>query len=130
MKQYESEKIRNVAILGHSGSGKSNLIEAIQFTAGLKTKISKPTDPITLTSSMALHTVEYNENRYNILDTPGYFDFLGEVVSAMGAAGEAVIMVDGTTDLQVGTDKALEITDEFNIPKIIFVNKIDWSEKL
>lgn len=125
MKQYESEKIRNVAILGHSGSGKSNLIEAIQFTAGLKTKISKPTDPITLTSSMALHTVEYNENRYNILDTPGYFDFLGEVVSAMGAAGEAVIMVDGTTDLQVGTDKALEITDEFNIPKIIFVNKID-----
>lgn len=128
MKKYESEKIRNVAILGHSGSGKSNLIEAIHFTAGLANKISKPTDAINLTSSMKLFSVEYHNNKYNILDTPGYFDFSGEVISAMGAASGAIIVVDGTTDLQVGTDKALEITDDFNVPRLIFVNKID-SEK-
>ncbi len=128
MKKYESEKIRNIAILGHSGSGKSNLIEAIHFTAGLSNRISKPTDAVNLTSSMKLNSVEYHNNKYNIIDTPGYFDFSGEVVSAMGAASGAVIVVDGTTDLQVGTDKALEITDDFNVPRIIFVNKID-SEK-
>ncbi len=128
MRVYESDKIRNVAILGHAGSGKSNLIEAIQFTAGLANRISKPTDEIKLTNTVGLYAIDYNSTKYNFLDTPGYFDFSGEVTSAMSAAGGAIVVVDGTTDLQVGTEKALEITDELNIPKFIFVNKID-SEK-
>lgn len=128
MRVYESDKIRNVAILGHAGSGKSNLIEAIHYTAGLANRISKPTDEVKLTTSVGLYAVEYNDNKYNFLDTPGYFDFSGEVTSAMKAASGAIIMVDGTTDLQVGTEKALEITDDLSMPKFIFVNKID-SEK-
>jgi len=72
--------------------------------------------------------VEWNGHKYNFIDTPGYFDFIGEVMSAMKAAAGAIIVVDGTSDLQVGTDKALEITDENSTPRFIFVNKID-SEK-
>lgn len=128
MRVFESDKIRNVAILGHSGSGKSNLNEAIHFTAGILNRISKPTDEIKLTSSMNLYAVDYNNNKYNFIDTPGYFDFQGEVASAMTAAAGAIIVVDGTTDLQVGTEKALEVTDDLNDPRFIFVNKID-SEK-
>lgn len=128
MRVFESDKIRNVAILGHSGSGKSNLNEAIHYTAGLVNRISKPTDEIKLTSSMNLYALDYNNNKYNFIDTPGYFDFQGEVSSAMTAAAGAIIVVDGTTDLQVGTEKALEITDDLNDPRFIFVNKID-SEK-
>lgn len=128
MRVYESDKIRNVAILGHAGSGKSNLIEAIHFTAGLANRISKPTDPIKLTTTVGLYAVEYNHYKYNFLDTPGYLDFTGDVISALRAASGAIIMVDGTTDLQVGTESALEMTDELDMPKFIFVNKID-SEK-
>ena len=128
MRVYESDKIRNIAILGHSGSGKSNLMEAVHYTVKLTNRISKPTDEAKLTSSMNLHSLEWNDHKYNFLDTPGYFDFDGEVVSAMAAASGTIIVVDGTTDLQVGTDKALEITDEYQTPRFIFVNKID-SEK-
>lgn len=128
MRVYESEKIRNIAILGHSGSGKTNLTEAILYTGGILSRISKPTDDVKLTSSMNLFSLEWNEYKYNFLDTPGYFDFEGEIVSAMAAASGSIIVVDGTTDLQVGTDKALEITDEYRTPRFIFVNKID-SEK-
>ena len=65
MRVYESDKIRNVAILGHAGSGKSNLIEAIHYTAGLANRISKPTDPIKLTTTLGLFAVEYNNYKYN-----------------------------------------------------------------
>lgn len=128
MRVYESDKIRNIAILGHSGSGKSNLMEAINYTVKLTNKISKPTDEPKLTSSMNLYSLEWSNHKYNFIDTPGYFDFEGETVSAMAAASGTIIVVDGTTDLQVGTDKALELTDEYQTPRFIFVNKID-SEK-
>lgn len=128
MRVYESDKIRNIAILGHSGSGKSNLTEAVLYTVKLTNRISKPTDEAKLTSSMNLFSLEWKDHKYNFLDTPGYFDFEGELVSAMAAASGTIIVVDGTTDLQVGTDKALEITDDYETPRFIFVNKID-SEK-
>lgn len=128
MKVYESGRIRNVAILGHSGSGKTNLTEAILYTAKILTRISKPTDDVKLTSSLNLFSLDWNDHKYNFLDTPGYFDFDGEIVSAMAAASGSIIVVDGTTDLQVGTDKALELTDDYRTPRFIFVNKID-SEK-
>ena len=128
MKVYESEKIRNVAILGHSGSGKSNLLEAFLYTVGKTNRISKPTDVAKITSSLGLNTIEYKDHKYNFIDTPGYFDFEGEVISATIAAASTIIVVDSTTSIQVGTDKALEISDDYNMPRFIFVNKID-SEK-
>lgn len=128
MKVYETEKIRNVVVLGHSGSGKSNLLEAVLYTNGFLKKISKPEDQIQMTSALNLLPVEWKEHKYNFIDTPGYFDFHSDVVAAMSAAAGSIIVVDGTDDLQVGTDKALEVTDDYNNPRLIFVNKID-SEK-
>ncbi len=123
MKVYENNSIRNISILGHSGCGKTNLIEAISFISNHKNKIPKQNDKVNMTYSMGLVPVEYEGYKYNILDTPGYFDFSGEVISALSASDAAVILVDATTDIQVGTEKALELTE--NIPKIIFINKID-----
>ena len=123
MKVYDSNMIRNISILGHSGCGKTNLIEAISFTTNHKNKMPKLGDKVNMTYSMRLVPVEYNEYKYNLLDTPGYFDFNGEAISALNASDAAIIVVDATTDIQVGTEKALELTN--NIPRIIFINKID-----
>lgn len=123
MKVYDNSMIRSISILGHSGCGKTNLIEAISFIANSKNKMPKLSDKVNMTYSMGLVPIEYNEYKYNLLDTPGYSDFNGEVISALSASDAAIIVVDATTDIQVGTEKALELTE--NIPKIIFINKID-----
>ena len=128
MRIYESDSIRNVAILGHSGAGKSNMTEALEFTAGLTTRISNPNDAVKISSDTTLHTVEYQSSKFNFLDIPGYSDFFGELESALAAADGAIIIVDGTTDLSVGTETSLELADSRKIPRFIFVNKID-SEK-
>ena len=123
MKVYDNSMIRSISILGHSGCGKTNLIEAISFITNSKNKTPKLSDKVNMTYSMGLVPTEYNEYKYNLLDTPGYSDFNGEVISALSASDAAIIVVDATTDIQVGTEKALELTK--NIPKIIFINKID-----
>ncbi|HSQ90397.1 elongation factor G [Romboutsia sp.] len=123
MKVYDNNMLRNITVLGHSGCGKTNLIEAIAYTSNLTKKIPRITDKINMTYSMALIPVEYNNYKYNLLDTPGYFDFSGEVISSLSASDAAVIVIDATTDIQVGTEKSLELTN--NIPKIMFINKID-----
>jgi translation elongation factor G len=128
MRIYESDSIRNVAILGHSGAGKSNMTEALEFTAGLTTRISNPNDAVKISSDTTLHTVEYQSLKFNFLDIPGYSDFFGELESGLAAADGAIIIVDGTTDLSVGTETSLELADSRSIPRFIFVNKID-SEK-
>lgn len=127
MKTYESNSIRNVAILGHSGSGKSNMAEALEFIAGLTKRIENPGND-RISSSTSLHTIEYQSLKFNFLDIPGYSDFFGELESGLAGADGAIIIVDGTTDLSVGTETALELADSRNIPRFIFVNKID-SEK-
>lgn len=125
MRIYESDRIRNIAILGHSGAGKSNMIEAFEFTADLRNRIADPSEDAKMTNSLSLHTVEYRTLKYNFLDVPGYFDFSGELESGLVAADGAIILVDGTTDLAVGTENALDLTEERNMPRFIFVNKID-----
>ena len=123
MKVHDSNSLRNIAVLGHSGCGKTNLIEAISYTSSLTNKITKQNDKVNMTYSMALTPVEYNNFKYNLLDTPGYFDFTGEVISSLSASDVAIIVVDATTDIQVGTEKAIELTQ--STPKIMFINKID-----
>ena len=123
MKVYDSDMLRNIAILGHSGCGKTNLVEAICYTANLAKKIPNLTDKNNMTYSMRLTPVEYGSFKFNLLDTPGYFDFTGDVISSLRASDAAVIVIDAITPIQVGTEKALELTE--NIPKIMFINKID-----
>ena len=123
MKVYDSNMLRNIAVLGHSGCGKTNLIEAIAYTSNLTKKIPNLTDKTNMTYSMNLTPVEYDNYKFNLLDTPGYFDFAGEVISSLRASDAAVIVIDAITPIQVGTEKSLELTE--NIPKIMFINKID-----
>ena len=125
MRIYDSSNIRNIGILGHSGSGKSNMVEGLEFTAGLASRITGNENDTKITSSLSLHAIEYQGTKYNFVDIPGYSDFFGEVESGLAAVDGAIIIVDGTTDLTVGTETALELTDSRNIPRVIFVNKID-----
>lgn len=127
MKLYGSSKLRNVAVLGHSGCGKTNLIEAMSYISKSTNKMPKLTDKVNMTYNMNLIPIEYNNYKFNLLDTPGYSDFTGDVISAISASDVAVIVIDATTNIQVGTEKSLELT-EGSIPKLIFINKID-SEK-
>ena len=94
MKVYDSNMLRNIAVLGHSGCGKTNLIEAIAYTSNLTKKIPNLTDKTNMTYSMNLIPVEYDNYKFNLLDTPGYFDFAGEVISSLRASDAAVIVID------------------------------------
>ena len=123
MKVYDSNDLRNVAILGHSGCGKSNLIEAIAYTTNISKKMPKLSDKVNMTYSIELASIEYNGIKHNLLDTPGYFDFSGEVISSLRASDVAIIVIDATSPIQVGTEKSLELTE--HMPKIMFINKID-----
>ena len=123
MKVYNSNDLRNVAILGHSGCGKSNLIDAIAYTTNISKKMPKLSDKVNMTYSIGLAPIEYNGVKYNFLDTPGYFDFTGEVISSLRASDAAIIVIDATNPIQVGTEKSLELTED--MPKIMFINKID-----
>ena len=123
MKVYDSNDLRNVAILGHSGCGKSNLIDAIAYTTNTSKKMPKLSDKVNMTYSIGLAPIEYKGIKYNLLDTPGYFDFSGEVISSLRASDVAIIVIDATSPIQVGTEKSLELTE--HMPKIMFINKID-----
>lgn len=137
MKTYEVQSIRNIALLGHQGSGKTTLTESILNVAGVidkKGEVEKGTTvsdftkeekdrKISITTSLI--PVEYNGYKYNFIDTPGYGDFLGEVYGALRVASGAVLMIDATKGVEVGTETAWRIIRQKKIPAIIFVNKMD-----
>lgn len=137
MKGYNVDRIRNIALLGHGGSGKTTLVESILFNLGVTKRMGRVEDGNTVSDfdkeeitrkfsiGTAVVPVEYNQSKYNFLDTPGYFDFVGEVNSALKVAGGAVIVVDGSAGIEVGTEKAWHMTEKAGMPKIIFLNKMD-----
>ncbi|PAB57533.1 elongation factor G [Anaeromicrobium sediminis] len=137
MKQYLSDKIRNVALLGHGGCGKTVLTEAMLYTTKVNNRIGKTEDGNTvsdfnkqeidrqLSISTSLIPIEWKENKYNILDTPGYFDFVGEVNGALRIAGGAVIVIDASSGVEVGTEKAWKYLAKRKMPRIVYINKMD-----
>ena len=137
MKNYAVDKIRNVAFLGHGGSGKTTLAEALLFTTKVTTRMGRVDDGNTVSDfdkeeinrkfsiGTSLIPIEWHDHKYNFLDTPGYFDFVGETLSALRVAGGAVIMLDASSGIEVGTEKAWNFTEKRNMPKIIFINKMD-----
>ena len=137
MKVYRSDEIRNVVLLGHGGSGKTSLVEAMLYVSGATNRMGKVTEASTLSDfdkeeqkrgfsiSTSLIPIEWEKAKINILDAPGYFDFVGEVEEAVSAADAAVIVVSGKAGVQVGTEKAWELCDKYNLPRMIFVTEMD-----
>ncbi|MCR5686775.1 MAG: elongation factor G [Lachnospiraceae bacterium] len=137
MKVYPSSKIRNVVIMGHGGCGKTTLTEAMAFLSGITTRMGKTDDGNTISDydkeeqkrhfsiGTSVIPIEWDDCKINVLDTPGYFDFVGEVEEAIGAAAGAVIVVSGKAGVEVGTEKAWEICEKYKIPRIFFVTDMD-----
>ena len=137
MKVYPSNKIRNVVILGHGGCGKTTLTEAMAFLSGITTRMGKTDDGNTISDydkeeqkrhfsiGTSVIPIEWDDCKVNVLDTPGYFDFVGEVEEAVGAAAGAIIVVSGKAGVEVGTEKAWEICEKYKLPRIFFVTDMD-----
>ena len=137
MKQYGLENIRNVVLLSHSGAGKTSLSEAILFTAKAVTRLGKVDDGTTtsdydpdevkrkISLNLAVLPCEWKETKINLLDTPGYFDFVGEVKAAMRVSEGAVIVICAASGVEVGSEQVWAYSEEANLPRLIFVNKMD-----
>lgn len=137
MNVYTTDKIRNVVVLGHGGCGKTSLVEAIAYMAGLTSRMGKITDGNTISDygkeeikrqisiSTSVVSLEWEGNKINLLDTPGFFDFVGEVEESVSSADAAIIVVNGKTGVEVGTEKAWELCEKFKLPRMIFVTNMD-----
>lgn len=137
MNVYTTEKIRNVVLLGHGGSGKTSLVEAMAYLAGITSRMGKITDGNTVSDygkeeqkrqfsiNATIVPIEWEGTKINILDTPGYFDFVGEVEEAMSVADAAIIVVSGKAGVEVGTQKAWDLCEKYKIPRMVYVADMD-----
>lgn len=137
MNIYTTDKIRNVVLLGHGGAGKTSLAEAMAYLSGITSRMGKISDRNTISDyskeeqkrqfsiTTSVIPIEWEGVKINILDTPGYFDFVGEVEEAVSAAGAAVIVVNGKAGIEVGTMKAWELCEKYKLPRIIYVTNMD-----
>ncbi|NLU11205.1 MAG: elongation factor G [Tepidanaerobacter acetatoxydans] len=137
MKNYKSDMIRNVGLIGHSGSGKTSLAEAMLYNSGSTDRLGKIDEGNTICDydpeeikrrisiSNAIAPCEWKDNKINIIDTPGYFDFVGEVKSALRVVENAVIAVCAVSGVEVGTEQVFKYAEDANLPRIFFINKMD-----
>ena len=137
MKEYSTESIRNLALVSHSSAGKTMLTEAFLHSTGATTRLGKIEDGTTVSDydeeeirrGISLYSsvvaVEHNGSKINILDTPGYTDFIGEVISALSVADSAMVVIDSVSGFEVGTELAWKYCDQFNLPRMILINKMD-----
>ena len=137
MNVYQTKQIRNVAVLGHGGCGKTTMIEAMAYITGVTNRMGKVVDGNTISDfdkeenrrqfsiGTSVVPIEYNGIKYNFLDTPGYFDFVGEVEEALSVAACAVIVINAKAGVEVGTQKAWDLCNKFNLPRVFFVTNMD-----
>ncbi|MEW5868765.1 MAG: elongation factor G [Chloroflexota bacterium] len=137
MKEYTTEFIRNIALVSHGGAGKTMLVEALLHFSGATTRLGKVEDGTTVADfedeeirrgislSTAVVPVEYRDHKINLLDAPGYTDFVGEVISALRVADGAVVLVDSVAGAEVGTEIAWNYCDEFKLPRFVVINKMN-----
>jgi elongation factor G len=137
MKVYDAANIRNVALVGHSGSGKTQLASAALFDAGAVNRLGKVDDGTTITDfdeeeiarkhtlSSSLAYAEWNKTKINIIDTPGMANFLSDARAALRVADAALVVVDSVSGVQVQTEKAWQAADELSLPRFVVVNRID-----
>ena len=137
MDVFRTDRIRNVVLLGHGGAGKTSLVEAMAYLSGMTSRLGKVTDGNTVSDydkeeikrkfsiSTSLVPIVWGKVKINVLDTPGYFDFVGEVEEAVAAADAAIIVVSGKDGIQVGTQKAWELCEKYKLPRMFFVTEMD-----
>jgi len=137
MKEYIAEQIRNIALVSHSSAGKTMLAEAFLHFTGATTRLGKIEDGTTVADyeeeehrrgislSTSVLPVEYKDHKINILDAPGYSDFIGEMISALRVADGALILVDSVAGAEVGTEIAWHYCDKLNLPRFVVINKMN-----
>ena len=137
MNVYTTDKIRNVVLLGHGGAGKTSLVEAMAYLSGITNRMGKISDGNTISDydkeetkrlfsiNTSVVPIIWDDVKINILDTPGYFDFVGEVEEAVSAADAAIIVVSGKNGIEAGTKKAWEICEKYKLPRMVFVTDMD-----
>ena len=137
MDNYKMDAIRNVAVMGHGKAGKTSLVEAMLFNSGAIDRIGTVADGTTvsdydpeevkrqLSIAAAMAPVEWKNMKYNIIDTPGYFDFAGEVKEGLRAADAALVVLSGRSGVSVGTEQVFKYAQQKGVPIMFFVNKID-----
>ncbi len=137
MNIYTTDKIRNVALLGHGGCGKTSLVEAMAYLSGITSRMGKADDGNTVSDfgkeeqkrkisiSTSVIPIEWEGHKINILDAPGFFDFAGEMEEAISAAGAAIIVINGKAGVEVGAQKAWEMCEKYKLPRMIYVSNMD-----
>jgi len=137
MAEFSTDKLRNVTILGHGSSGKTSLAEALLFNAGGSNRLGRVEDGSTVSDwdaeeqrrgisiNLAIVPVEAEDTKLNLVDTPGYLDFVGEVISGLAVSEAGLVLVDSVAGVEVGTELAWEQLDAAQKPRLIFINKMD-----
>src|SRR5512141_2903355 len=137
MKEYTTEFLRNIALVSHGGAGKTMLAEAFLHVTGATTRLGKVEDSTTVSDyddeehrrKISLYSsvipIEHRDHKINVIDAPGYTDFLGEAISARSVADGAIILVDAVAGVEVGTELAWRYANEFNLPRFFVINKMD-----
>ncbi len=137
MKEYKSKNIRNIALVGHGGAGKTSLVESMLFTAGVINRLGRVEDGNTvsdfkpeeierqISTSLSLMHCEWNQNKINIIDTPGYADFIGEVLSGLSVTDTAVLVLKAVEGIEVGSEKIWKLVNKYELPRMILINKCD-----
>lgn len=137
MKEYTTEFLRNVALVSHGGAGKTMLTEAFLHATGATTRLGKVEDGTAISDyddeehrrKISIYSsvipVEHRDHKINVIDAPGYTDFVGEMISALCVADGAIILVDAVSGIEVGTELAWRYADEFNLPRFFVINKMD-----
>jgi elongation factor G len=137
MKEYTTEFLRNIALVSHGGAGKTMLAEAFLHATGGTTRLGKVEDGTTVSDydeeenrrKISIYSsvipVEHRDHKINVIDAPGYNDFVGEAISALSVADGAIILVDAVAGVEVGTELAWRYADEFKLPRFFLINKMD-----
>lgn len=137
MRVYGTEAIRNVAVVGHGSSGKTTLVDALAFVSGSSRRHGAIPDGTTLTDytpdeierqhsiTLGLAFAEWMDTKINLIDAPGFLDFLGEATAGLHAADAAVVVLNGTSGVEVGAEKMWEICDRLHLPRLLFVTQMD-----
>ena len=138
MNVYTTDKIRNVVILGHGGAGKTSLVEAMAYLSGITSRLGNVAEGNTISDfdkeeikrkfsiSTSMVPIIWGDTKINVIDAPGYFDFVGEAEEAAAAADAAVIVVNGKSGVEVGTQKAWELCEKYKLPRFFYVSNMDY----